>query len=469
MQTNHLERLRDGAALTLRQQAALTLQLSLPAILAQISSIVMQYIDASMVGRLGAAESASIGLAASSTWLFGGLCSAAVTGFTVQAAQAVGAGDTRLARSIMKHSYIFAMALSLVFAAIGTAISGVLPVWLGGGEEIRAGASAYFLIYALSLPFQQLNQISGGMLQSSGNMRLPSLLHVVMCLLDVVFNLLLIFPTRQWNGITIPGAGLGVTGAAIGTALAGVVTAFIMTYMLLRRSPMLHLRKGEKFRYSPAILRRGLRISIPVAIEQAVLSSAQVVSTRIVSPLGTVAIAANSFAVTAESLCYMPGYGIGNAASTLIGQSTGAGRRDLTRQLGWLTTLLGMAVMSVSGILMYLAAPWMIGILSTDAAVVALGVAVLRIEAFAEPMYAASIVASGVFRGAGDTLVPSCLNFSSMWLVRLPLAAFLAPRMGLKGVWIAMCIELCVRGILFLWRLAGKRWQNKALVVKEQA
>lgn len=203
-------------------------------------------------------------------------------------------------------------------------------------------------------------------------------------------------------------------------------------------------------------------MALPVGFEQVIMSGAQILGTKIVSPLGSIAIAANSFSVTAESLCYMPGYGIGAAATTLIGQSIGAGREDLTRRLGWLTTGLGMAVMTGSGILLYVFAPWMIGILSPDPAIRELGAAVLRIEAFAEPMFAASIVASGVFRGAGDTLVPSCLNFLSMWAVRLPVSAFLAPRAGLRGVWFAMCLELCVRGILFLIRLRGTRWMRMA-------
>ncbi|MBQ6859497.1 MAG: MATE family efflux transporter, partial [Clostridia bacterium] len=177
-----------------------------------------------------------------------------------------------------------------------------------------------------------------------------------------------------------------------------------------------------------------------------------------VAPLGTIAIAANSFGVTAESLCYMPGYGIASAAATLIGQSIGAGRKDLARRLGVLTTCLGIAVMSVSGALMYAFAPVMIGIMSPDPAVVELGARVLRIEAFAEPMFAASIVAAGVFRGAGDTLMPSIFNFASMWGVRLPMAALLAPKLGLVGVWIAMFSDLTVGGILFLIRLRGGKW-----------
>lgn len=463
MKRDLLESLRGGEELTLREQILLIAQLSLPAILAQISGIVMQYIDASMVGRLGAADSASIGLMSSSTWLFSGLCVAAAMGFTVQVAQRIGAGEARTARNLMKQGLLASVGFGLLLALAGAAMSGSLPRWLGGSEEICVNASRYFFVYALSLPFVQMNNLCGGMLQASGNMRVPSLLHVLMCALDVVFNLLLIFPESQLWGIRIPGAGLGVMGAALGTALAQAVVACVMAFFLLARSPMLRLRPGERLRFEAEDWRRGLRIAAPLGLERVIMSGAQVVATRIVAPLGTIAIAANSFAVTAESLCYMPGYGVAAAATTLIGQSIGARRRDLTRRLGWLTTGLGIAIMSLSGALMFAAAPLMIGFLSPDAAVVGLGARVLRIEAFAEPMFAASIVASGVFRGAGDTLAASLLNFVSMWCVRLPIAALLAPRVGLVGVWVGMAVELCVRGVLFLIRLAGHKWEKTRL------
>ena len=110
---------------------------------------------------------------------------------------------------------------------------------------------------------------------------------------------------------------------------------------------------------------------------------------------------------------------------------------------------------------MYFLAPLMISLLSPNLAIQTLGSEILRIEAFAEPMYAASIVASGVFRGAGDTSVPSVLNLVTMWAVRIPLASFLAYGYGIQGVWLAMCIELCVRGALFLILLAI-RFRKKA-------
>ncbi|MBQ1292070.1 MAG: MATE family efflux transporter, partial [Lachnospiraceae bacterium] len=226
-------------------------------------------------------------------------------------------------------------------------------------------------------------------------------------------------------------------------------------------SPALHSRKGEKMKLRKNQIVKALKIAAPIAAENAVMNTAQITSTRIVAPLGTAAVAANSLSVTAESLCYMPGYGIASAATSIIGQSIGAGRRETTKKIGWITTFLGMAIMTVSGILMYLAAPYMISFLSPDPQVIALGTKVLRIEAFAEPLFAASIVATGVMRGGGDTLVPAVLNLVCMWLIRIPLALYLAPRIGLEGVWLAMCIELCVRGVLFLIREAQGKYVRK--------
>ena len=196
-------------------------------------------------------------------------------------------------------------------------------------------------------------------------------------------------------------------------------------------------------------------------MEHVVICGAQIMTTTIVAPLGVFAIAANSFAVTAESLCYMPGYGIAEAATTLVGQSIGAARWKLTRRFARMTVVMGMAVMGVMGILMYLFAPQIIGLMTPVGEIRQLGVMALRIEAFAEPMFAASIVAYGVFVGAADTVVPCLMNFFSIWAVRLSLAALLAPSMGLRGVWIAMCVELCFRGAIFLVRLLRERWMKR--------
>ena len=455
--------IREGKSLTFGQQLKLTAQLSIPSIVAQLSSIVMQYIDASMVGSLGADASASIGLVSTTTWLFGGLCMAATAGFSVQVAHRIGANDFTEARAVLRQGLVAIGLFGLTLALIGVSISGFLPGWLGGDEVIRRDASLYFFIYALFLPVLQMNFLAGSMLRCSGNMHMPSLAGVLMCVLDVIFNFVLIFPSRDIRlgsfTLFMPGAGLGVEGAALGTVLAETIAAGLLLWFLLTRSPQLRLTKEHgRFRPTAATLRKALHFGLPMGIEHAVICGAQIMTTVIVAPLGIFAIAANSFAITAESLCYMPGYGIADAATTLVGQSMGAGRRDLTRRFAYITVFMGMLIMGVMGVIMYVAAPQIIGVMTPVDEIRELGVMALRIEAFAEPMFAAAIVAYGVFVGAASTLIPCLMNFFSIWAVRLSLAALLAPTLGLKGVWIAMCVELCFRGIIFLIRLFRGKW-----------
>lgn len=458
--------LRSGESLSLGEQIALTLKLSWPAIMANFAAIAMEYIDASMVGRLGALPSASIGLVATTTWLFGGFVASAASGFSVQVAHLVGAGKYEGARDVLRQSLIATGLLSLLVMLIGCLISGQLPVWLGGNEDIHADASAYFFIFALSMPLFQMRCLAGGMIRCSGNMVVPGTVNVVMCILDILFNYLLIFPSKTWHildwSLTIPGAGMGVLGAALGTLLAELFAAAVLLWYACCHSNILRLlgRPG-KFRLTRDCMSNAFKIGAPIALEHVMMNGAQILTTVIVAPLGTFAIAANSFAITAESLCYMPGYGIGEAATTLVGQCIGAKRVDLTRRFAHLTVYVGMVVMTLMALVMFVGAPYMMQLMTPNVEVSSLGAVVLRIEAFAEPMFAASIVAHGVFVGAGDTMAPSLMNLFSIWFVRLSLAALLAPVLGLQGVWIAMCVELCFRGVIYLVRLYREKWMNK--------
>ena len=445
-----LRMIRNKQEMTNGHMLNLIVQLSIPSILAQISSILMFYIDAAMVGKMGAEASASIGLMESSMWFFGALTGALTLGFSVQVAHFVGANDFGQARAVFRQSIIAATVFSLVLEAIAFGISGMLPVWLGGGEEIHSDASLYFRVFALCIPFMMMRSLAAGMLKCAGNMRVPSMLNVLMCVLDVIFNYICIFVLH-----------LGVLGAALGTAISFIIIGVWMMWFAVCRSSDLSLNRasgswGVQWEY----IQKALKFGLPMAMQNMLMSGAQVVSTMIVAPLGVMSIAANSFAVTAESLCYMPGYGIGEAATTLVGQCVGARQGHLARGFARMTILMGMAVMALMGVVMWIFAPEMIGYLSPVEEIRALGVDALRIEAWAEPFFAASIVCYCICIGAGDTLKPALMNLGSMWLVRLTLAALLAPTFGLAGVWTAMAIELTFRGIIFLWRISRNKWMK---------
>lgn len=441
-----LESIREGRTMTRGEQLRLIVKMSVPSIMAQISSVLMFFIDAAMVGHIGARASASIGLVETSTWLLGGLASAASLGFSVQVAHAIGANDMERARRVLRQSIVCALIYSSCLALVGAAIHSHLPYWLGGSEEIAGDASLYFLIVSLAGPLFQMSGLAGSMLKCSGNMKIPSMLNIMMCVLDVIFNYIFIYV-----------CGLGVPGAALGTSLAYFTTAVAMMYFLLFRDRHLSLvgTKGS-FRPTADCVRSAFKIGAPIALQHVLMGGAQIVSTAIVAPLGIIAIAANTFAITVESICYMPGYGIAEAATTLVGQGIGAGQKMLTRSLARFSVGIGMAVMAVMGVLMWVFAPEMMSLLTPVEEIRMLGSHSLRIEAFAEPFFAAAIVCNGIFVGAGDTLKPAIMNLTSMWVVRLTLAALLAPTYGLTGVWTAMAVELTFRGTIFLVRLFRK-------------
>lgn len=443
-----LEKIRNGTHLGYRDKLRLIVELSIPSMLAQITTVMMFFIDAAMVGHLGAAASASIGLVETTMWLVGSLLSAMSLGFSVQVAHFIGANDFVRARQVFRHALVCGGVFSVLMALVGVAVHVRLPHWLGGHDDIAPLSSSYFLVYSLTLPAVQLYHLMSAMLKSAGEMRTPSMLSILMCCLDVAFNALFIYVLR-----------LGVLGAALGTMSAYVVTVLPMAWQAVWKNRILSLRLDtSSFVWKASYVRHALKISLPVAVQNVLMGSAQVVSTLIVAPLGNVAIAANSFAITAESLCYMPGYGVGDAASTLVGQTYGAGRRDLCRSFAHLTIGVGMAVMAVMGVVMYVLAPEMIGFLSPVSDIRLLGADVLRIEAFAEPFFAAAIVSYAVCVAAGDTLLPAAMSLFSMWGVRLTLAYVLSQSYGLRGVWIAMATELTFRGCIFLWRIRSGGW-----------
>ncbi|MDD6924121.1 MAG: MATE family efflux transporter [Veillonellaceae bacterium] len=456
MYTNLTRMLADKRDVSRSDLIKIVLQMSLPAILAQMMTIMTSYIDAAMAGSLGAEASAAIGLVASTTWLFGGMCVAVSTGFSIQSAQLIGAGERRIARHVLRQAIIAGLVFSLLLMTVGVMIAPILPRWLGGSEEILSDAIAYFMVFSITVPVLQIENVFGSMLQSSGNIRTPSIINGIYCLSDIFWNFFLIYPSRTISvfevQLCVPGAGLGVTGAALGTSIALVISACMMFYAVWR-SPVFRRFQIGSWRIDIDILKKAVKLGSPVGMEFVLMNSAMVAVIKIIAPLGAVAIAANSFGVTAESFCYMPGYGIAAAASPLIGQSLGAGRFDLLKRFAHITISMGMIIMGIAAVIMYIAVPWIFAFLTPDHSVRALGVEIMRIEMWAEPLFGAAIVSAGVLRGAGDTLVPAVLNLCSVWIVRIPLTLVLVSSMGLYGAWTAMCIELCCRGIIMLIRV----------------
>ncbi len=438
-----------GSEMTLRQKLRLTVLLAIPAIIAHISLIAMQMIDAAMLGHLSTTQASAVGLVSTTIWLYGGLTGAFASGFSVQVAHRIGAGDNKGARSVIRQGLFSGLIFASLLGLTGIIIAPHLPHWLGAQEVICHDATRYFTIFSYGLPFVTINNVAAGCLRCSGNIKVPSILMVIMCCLDVFFNYVFIYRMD-----------MGTDGAALGTLVAYAITVIFMVGYMTLKDKLLNFRQDDRLDFIPKlkILKKTCRIGLPIGLERSIMCTAQITISSIIAPLGSIAIAANSFAINVESLCYMPGYGVAEASTTLVGQSKGASKRNLMHSFAWICMALGVGIMAIMGLIMWVFAPDMMSLISPDKSVIDLGTEILRIEAWAEPGFAASIVAMSVFVGAGKTLIPSLMNLGSIWIVRVSLTLLLAPTMGLRGVWIAMAIELCFRGSIFTARLCTRKW-----------
>ena len=211
--------MRHGETIAWKDQAKLVVALSIPAVLEQLVMTMMSYIDTAMVGSLGYLATASIGVVASTIWLVNGIVNAAAVGFSVQIAQYLGAGREKDSRNVLCQAIVFNLLFGIALAVLATVLGQFLPALLGAEESLRPHARAYFCTVAMFLPFSMASAMYSAISRCSGNVLIPSLMNVAMCVLDVIFNALLIYPTRRIGGVTVWGAGLGVRGAALGRDL----------------------------------------------------------------------------------------------------------------------------------------------------------------------------------------------------------------------------------------------------------
>lgn len=444
------------------------LRLSGPAIAEQIMYTMLSYADTAMVGVLGATATAAVGLNSSCTWLIGGLLSSIGVGFSVQVAQRAGANDLEGARDVVRTATFTCITVGLIATLLCSLIAPYVPIWMGGSPEVIPLAQQYLQIFLLGLPFSMLAMVFSPTMRSMGNMRTPMILNISSNIINIILNFLFIYPTRTMTigsfSFTMWGAGWGVAGAAFGTAVANTITGICMfcAVMVVTNPLKVPLRECKP---KKNILMRMLGIATPVAFERAIITSGQIVSTRMVSGLGTIPLAAHHLANTAETLSFMPGEGIAYAATTLVGQSIGAKDPKAANTYGLTAIKLGIIVASCTGLLLFVFPRQLVGFFSTDMEVIAMGASVLAIEAFAQPMLATSTISSGSFRGAGDSKWSFYLSAICMWGIRVPLGAFLTLQMnwGLKGIWTAMCLDLNVRGIICLTRFLRGKWAAKAI------
>ena len=415
------------------------MSLAWPTMLEQLMQTAVQYIDTAMVGALGTDATAAVGATSTGNWLIGSTISAFGIGFLSYIAKACGAGDKAAAKRAASQAALVVLIAGIVFTALTLSLSSFVHVWKLVDESIRdLSARYFFILYAPMLPRTAII-IFGTILRSAGDTKTPMKVGVVMNIINVILNYFMIFATRTVTvlglSFTMPGAGLGVIGAALASAVAFTYGGIHLTVVLWRH-PLVS-PKGESFKPDMEILRPCMKVAFPNMLQRFGTSFGYVAFASMINALGEVATAAHTIANTVESLFYIPGYGMQTAAATLAGNAYGAKDAQRMKELAAMFIPFDVALMILSGGALFASAPMLMSLFSSSEEVIALGATVLRMVAVSEPFYGFSIIIEGMMLGVGKTKKPFIYNIIGMWGVRI------------VGTWI--CTQLLPYGLVAAW------------------
>ncbi len=428
--------------------------LAWPTMLEQLLQTAVQYIDTAMVGSLGTEATAAVGSTTTINWLINGSIAALGIGFLAFIAKAYGAGDKGVAKRAVSQAVLTVLIVGVFFTILTLSLSGVIPVWMQVDQAIQGLASKYFFILYLPMLPRTASLIFGSVLRAAGDTKTPMKAGVVTNVINVVLNFLLIYDTRTLHifGVKffVPGAGLGVLGAAVASAIAFVAGGIMITIAIWRH-PMLS-PKGESLKPDVSILKPCMQVALPNMFQRFGTSLGYVAFASMINSIGEVATAAHTIANTVESAFYIPGYGMQTAAATLAGNAYGAKDEKRMKSLSGMFIPIEIGLMILSGGLLFISAPFLVSLFSKSDEVIQLGTTVLRMVAVSEPFYGFSIIVEGFLMGVGKTKLPFIYNIFGMWGVRIigTLICTQVLDMGLISAWACMIAHNLLLFVLFL-------------------
>lgn len=433
-----MQKMIAGSDTIYRRLLRTLLFLSIPTIAEEVLATLLQYVDTAMVGQLGEQATASVSITTNVTWLVNSIAGAIGTAVLVLISKAAGAGDERQVRKLSQQALFLALASGILLEIVSVALCPYIPVWMGAEPAIQEQASRYFFIISVPLVFRYISTILGAALRAVQNTKTPMLISLAANGLNIILNYLLIYK-----------AELGVNGAAVASAFSYVLSGVLM-FLSCRRNSQLRWEFRE-FSLDAGLLKECASIGTPVLGTSMVSCFGYVVFAGLVSGMGTTVFAAHSIAVTAETIFYVPGYGLRSAASTLIGNARGEGSMKKLKTVGILSVLLTVTIMCVSGIVLFLGAHLLMGLFTPSQPVVELGAEMLRLVALSEPFFGLMVVLEGVFYGLGRTRYAFAVEIIGMWGVRI-LFTFLCVEywgFGLRAVWYCMIADNVCKAVLF--------------------
>ncbi|WIV10496.1 MATE family efflux transporter [Proteiniborus sp. MB09-C3] len=448
-----------------------TLKLALPAIGEMLMQTLLGFADMSMVGSLGAAAIAAVGLSDMPMMTAMSFFASISVGTTALVARAIGAKKQDEANNVAKQSLILSVIMSAIFVVLGLSLATPIVKLMGAEPDVVPISASYFRINAWGLPFMIVTMVMNGVLRGGGDTKTPMYINGLSNIVNIVGNFFLIYESRTVNmnipfinksiSLFVPGAGWGVDGAGIATTFSRFVGFIIIMIILIKGSKFLRINFKERLKIDTHIIKRIFNIGIPAAVEQFLMRFGQLLFSRIVSSLGTVTFAAHRITMTAESLSFNAGFGFALAATTLVGQYLGAEKPKLAEKSGLIAVKMGAILMAVVGVFFFIWPDYFLMIFTKDKEILSMARVCLRVVAISQPFLAAVMGFSGALRGAGDTRRVMAITLIGIWGIRLVFTYIFVVTFnwGLLGAWIAMSIDLIARGILYFFIFKGGKWK----------
>ena len=430
------------------------MQLAMPSLIELLLGTLFGMVDMVMVEQVNKESLAAVGITNQPTMLALSVFQALNVGSTALIARYVGTDDTESASSVVKQTLILTFIIGTLVSILGYVFAGSVINFMGAEPDVYPLAVTYLQIIALGGIFISISMGIGAALRGAGDTMTPMRYNLISNLLNVGMNYVLIYGKLGFPA-------MGVAGAAIATTLSRLVGMIMALMAIYHPNSILTLSEKKGIYFDFNVIERILKIGIPSGIEQFVLRLGQVEFARTVAGLGTTVFAAHQIALNVFGLSFSPSQAFGMAATTLVGQSLGAGRPDLAEKYGLETRRIGMYVaVAIASTFFFFGKP-IASIYNRDAQVIALAAGCFKIIALMQPMQSTQFILAGALRGAGDTRGPLFATVVGIWGIRVLFAKiFINMGFGLFGAWTAQALDQIFRSVFIYIRYNLGKWKH---------
>ena len=437
--------------LTQGDEAKLIFAFTVPMLIGNVFQQSYSVVDSMIVGQiLGKTALAAVGASFPILFLVVALLIGLTIGFSVLIAQYFGAKDMENVRRTVDTAYIFLFFGSIVMTIAGLLLAAPILRLINTPEEIMPQAALFLRILFGGMIFLFGYNAISAILRGLGDSKTPLYFIMFSSVLNA-FLVIFFVLVCHW----------GIAGSAFATVLATAAACVMGIVYLNRTHEVLRLRfKGLVF--DREIFKKTLAIGLPAGIQQMLVAMGMMAVTRIVNGFGTNAIAAFAAAGRLDTFAVMPAMNLSAAISTFTGQNIGAGRMERVHRGLKVSLTMAVVISLVTSAVMLLFGRQLIQLFNTDPAVVLIGSHYLTIIGGFYIIFSAMFVLGGVLRGAGDTFVPMLVSVLSLWLIRIPLATWLAGKYGTDGIWWSSPIAWLVGLVLTAVYYYTGRWKTKA-------